>query len=746
VSVQVSQEELCVGSWLGFGAAGCCDCDGSWNLQETLSREELCCHTTQLNFSQKHSDLARVTGAAGEVGEGGTPMPKGCDSGPLDSSLLLLETLPRGHVQACLSFILMSSLGYLDQLPMPKELELRFFPKSLLASAVHGELHCRAHGWYSDSVQWVWPINFPMSINGDGISSLLILLMKTAVEQMGEGSSQQALLRADLNGSLELNWQQEPCFVGCKPQNCFEIYFPDFYVKIPSQCNFITARPQSCGKRKALKLNFANPPFKSTARFTLNTSGVPFQNPHIERLRTHSIESSGKLKISPEQHWDFTAEDLKDLGEIGRGAYGSVNKMVHKPSGQIMAVKRIRSTVDEKEQKQLLMDLDVVMRSSDCPYIVQFYGALFREPTSSIANLQSVAAQVHPFPGLLKCAGHALILLCCSGLFHCDVPVSVSVTALIPSSGQTALPRTATPLFWVFPCACSLLENKTGDCWICMELMSTSFDKFYKYVYSVLDDVIPEEILGKITLATVKALNHLKENLKIIHRDIKPSNILLDRNGNIKLCDFGISGQLVDSIAKTRDAGCRPYMAPERIDPSASRQGYDVRSDVWSLGITLVSEGLCSLAALGRLGVSHRAAQPSSLSVEEQTWPARKHGLVRFPDVNVPGAVAVSLQYELATGRFPYPKWNSVFDQLTQVVKGDPPQLSNSEEREFSPSFINFVNLCLTKDESKRPKYKELLKHPFILMYEERTVDVACYVCKILDQMPATPSSPMYVD
>ncbi|KAM4691681.1 LOW QUALITY PROTEIN: dual specificity mitogen-activated protein kinase kinase 4 [Rhinophrynus dorsalis] len=395
------------------------------------------------------------------------------------------------------------------------------------------------------------------------------------------------------------------------------------------------------GKRKALKLNFANPAFKSTAKFTLNPtiqSTHMMQKPEpirnletsyqkqevriaggktfsaneqatknrLERLRTHSIESSGKLKLS-QQHWDFTAEDLK-VGEIGRGAYGSVNKMIHNPSEQIMAVKVTdRSTVDEKEQKQLLMDLDVVMRSSDCPYIVQFYGALFRE----------------------------------------------------------------------------------GDCWICMELMSTSFDKFYKYVYSSLDDVIPEEILGKITLATVKALNHLKENLKIIHRDIKPSNILLDRNGNIKLCDFGISGQLVDSIAKTRDAGCRPYMAPERIDPSASRQGYDVRSDVWSLGITL---------------------------------------------------------YELATGRFPYPKWNSVFDQLTQVVKGEPPQLSNSEEREFSPSFINFVNLCLTKDESKRPKYKELLKHSFIMMYEERTVDVAGYVSKILDQMPATPSSPMYVD
>ncbi|KAF5272098.1 hypothetical protein FQA39_LY01181 [Lamprigera yunnana] len=46
-------------------------------------------------------------------------------------------------------------------------------------------------------------------------------------------------------------------------------------------------------------------------------------------------------------------------------------------------------------------------------------------------------------------------------------------------------------------------------------------------------------------------------------------------------------GQLVDSIARTRDAGYRPYMAPERIDPQRAK-GYDVRSDVWSLGITLM--------------------------------------------------------------------------------------------------------------------------------------------------------------
>lgn len=38
---------------------------------------------------------------------------------------------------ACPSFTFMTSLGYLDQLPMPKDLELRFFPKSLMVSAVH---------------------------------------------------------------------------------------------------------------------------------------------------------------------------------------------------------------------------------------------------------------------------------------------------------------------------------------------------------------------------------------------------------------------------------------------------------------------------------------------------------------------------------------------------------------------------------------------------------------------------------
>lgn len=64
-----------------------------------------------------------------------------------------------------------------------------------------------------------------------------------------------------------------------------------------------------------------------------------------------------------------------------------------------------------------------------------------------------------------------------------------------------------------------------------------------------------------LNLQVVNALHYLYSQLRVIHRDVKPSNILINRKGEVKICDFGISGYLVDSVAKTIDAGCKPYMA-----------------------------------------------------------------------------------------------------------------------------------------------------------------------------------------
>ncbi len=71
---------------------------------------------------------------------------------------------------------------------------------------------------------------------------------------------------------------------------------------------------------------------------------------------------------------------------------------------------------------------------------------------------------------------------------------------------------------------------------------------------------IPEPILGKITDAVLKGLSYLREKHQIMHRDIKPSNILINSTGEIKLCDFGVSGQLIDSMANTF-IGTRSYMS-----------------------------------------------------------------------------------------------------------------------------------------------------------------------------------------
>ncbi|CAA88264.1 MAP kinase kinase mkk-4 [Caenorhabditis elegans] len=197
-----------------------------------------------------------------------------------------------------------------------------------------------------------------------------------------------------------------------------------------------------------------------------------------------------------------------------------------------------------------------------------------------------------------------------------------------------------------------------GDCWICMELMDISMDLLYKRVYMVKNSRLNENVVGHITVCTVDALDYLKKELKIIHRDVKPSNILVDGTGAVKLCDFGICGQLEESFAKTHDAGCQPYLAPERI---TSSDKYDVRSDVWSLGITL---------------------------------------------------------YEIATGKFPYQEWNSLFDQIATVVSGDPPILHpDSDDFHYSLPLVKFINTCLTKDRRHRPKYDTLKSFDFYRIY-----------------------------
>ena len=128
-----------------------------------------------------------------------------------------------------------------------------------------------------------------------------------------------------------------------------------------------------------------------------------------------------------------------------------------------------------------------------------------------------------------------------------------------------------------------------GAVYICMEFMDGgSIDKLY-------GDGMPENVLRKVALSTVMGLKALKDEHNIIHRDVKPTNILVNSKGQVKICDFGVSGNLVASIAKT-NIGCQSYMAPERISSGGIAQAganpgggtYSVQSDIWSLGLSII--------------------------------------------------------------------------------------------------------------------------------------------------------------
>ncbi|KIH58147.1 kinase domain protein [Ancylostoma duodenale] len=244
--------------------------------------------------------------------------------------------------------------------------------------------------------------------------------------------------------------------------------------------------------------------------------------PQPQETPNLNLDDKCKIKLTNDsEEIEIAAKDLEVLEELGKGGYGVVDKMRHRQSGIIMAVKRISSSINEESQKRMLTELDACKRSDCCPQVVE-------------------------------------------------------------------------------------------------------------------------------------GLNFMKEDMNLIHRDVKPSNILLNRHGQVKICDFGISGHLTNSLAKTVAAGCKFYMPPERIDGDM-KGSYDVRADVWSLGITLV---------------------------------------------------------EIATGNYPYDIWVTPFQQLNQVLNQPAPRLPS--DGSFTPECQHFVQRCLEKDPLQRPKYPELLAMPFL--------------------------------
>ncbi|KDQ53463.1 hypothetical protein JAAARDRAFT_136776 [Jaapia argillacea MUCL 33604] len=180
---------------------------------------------------------------------------------------------------------------------------------------------------------------------------------------------------------------------------------------------------------------------------------------------------------------------------------------------------------------------------------------------------------------------------------------------------------------------------------------------------------VGEKVAGRLAEGILQGLAYLHAQ-KTIHRDIKPSNVLLSKQGIVKLCDFGVSGELVNSLAGTF-TGTSFYMAPERICGNE----YTIRSDVWSTGISLL---------------------------------------------------------ELVQNKFPFPSDLPPIELMMYITQSDPPRLEDEPgEAEWSAEMKDFIKDTLIVSATDRPAPKTLLSHPWIVRNMQQEVNMARWIREV---------------
>ncbi|KAG0165254.1 MAP kinase kinase (MEK) [Apophysomyces sp. BC1034] len=361
------------------------------------------------------------------------------------------------------------------------------------------------------------------------------------------------------------------------------------------------------------------------------------------------------LKIGLELRLDLRAEDLKTLEELGAGNGGTVCKVLHMPTKTIMAKK--------VHKVHVFTHCSPSLSQTIYPRSLLDSPAFSQHPSSELPSADSSPPSQLLVPETAGLRPEKSVSYSIPGSKTATLPNSTDYThqrvpLLQPKSQSKKAPvdqrllvrkQIMREMQFLHDCNSEHIVSfygafmNDGDISMCMEYMDVgSLDTIYKK-----NGPVSMDVLKKIAYAIVDGLIYLYDCHRIIHRDLKPSNVLVNSAGQIKICDFGVSGQLIDSVANTF-VGTSSYMSPERILGSP----YSVKSDVWSIGITLM---------------------------------------------------------ELALGRFPFAadgKPLAIFELLQYIVNEPAPTLPKDT---YPPDFEQFLAMCLVKDVNARATPSELM-------------------------------------
>ena len=214
-------------------------------------------------------------------------------------------------------------------------------------------------------------------------------------------------------------------------------------------------------------------------------------------------------------------------------------------------------------------------------------------------------------------------------------------------------------------------NNESGETCLCMQIEYCQYGSIREIIKKgkKKNIFINELEISSIIYMVLNSLVYIhKKNL--IDRDIKGRNILVDKEGTIKLCDFGICKPFHKNNMKHLRGGSPYWMAPEVLN----KEEYDQTIDIWALGITCI---------------------------------------------------------ELAEHEPPYFKL-SPKEVMKQIIKAPPKGLNNKSK--WSKEFNDFVTSCLNINRFKRPSAEELLKHDFITMIDNKNLNRKLLILQFLSK------------
>jgi serine/threonine protein kinase len=220
----------------------------------------------------------------------------------------------------------------------------------------------------------------------------------------------------------------------------------------------------------------------------------------------------------------------------------------------------------------------------------------------------------------------------------------------------------------------------------------------------------PESLVAVYISQVLEGLIYLHEQ-GVIHRDIKGANILTNKDGSVKLADFGVSSRSAGPNLQGNDnevVGSPYWMAPEVIEQS----GASTASDIWSLGCVVVEllEGKPPYGDLAPMQALWRIVQDESMRVPEGASPVR----LGFAEGMSTGARCHCL--------FAHTQHAMLTD--LQVVK-------------------DFLYHCFQKDPNLRISAKKLLRHPWMQsVRKDKATQQSAATSSQSDQPNLRPSTP----